>query len=144
VISEPPDLDENFIYAKERRLIEEVKKELAVGRKVQMFAVYTRKRDVTGRLQQLLLNEGIRAEILTAEIPPEQRETWYERKLQQGMQVCISHPRLVSTGLDYVESEPRRLSALSLETSALFADSRSRRGTARRCSVSANPTITLP
>jgi superfamily II DNA or RNA helicase len=100
VISEPPDLDENFIYAKERRLIEEVKKELAVGRKVQMFAVYTRKRDVTRRLQQLLLNEGIRAEILTAEIPPEQRETWYERKLQQGMQVCISHPRLVSTGLD--------------------------------------------
>ena len=65
-----------------------------------MFAVYTRKRDVTRRLQQLLLNEGIRAEILTAEIPPEQRETWYERKLQQGMQVCISHPRLVSTGLD--------------------------------------------
>jgi hypothetical protein len=63
-------------------------------------AVYTRKRDVTRRLQQLLLNEGIRAEILTAEIPPEQRETWYERKLQQGMQVCISHPRLVSTGLD--------------------------------------------
>jgi hypothetical protein len=100
VISEPVDLDENFIYAKERRLIEEVKNELASGRKVQVFAVYTRKRDVTRRLQQLLLNEGVRAEILTAEIPPEQREAWYERKLQQGMQVCLAHPRLVSTGLD--------------------------------------------
>jgi hypothetical protein len=100
VISEPPDLDENFIYAKERRLIEEVKNELASGRKVQIFAVYTRKRDVTRRLQQLLLNEGIRTEVLTAEISPEQREAWYERKLQQGMQVCLAHPRLVSTGLD--------------------------------------------
>lgn len=103
IISEPADLDENVIYAKERRLIEEVKKELASGRNVQMFAVYTRKRDVTRRLQQLLLNEGIRAEVLTAEISPEQRETWYERKLQQGMQVCISHPRLVSTGLDLIQ-----------------------------------------
>jgi hypothetical protein len=105
IISEPPDLDENFIYAKERRLIEEVKKELAGGRKVQIFAVYTRKRDVTRRLQQLLLNEGIRTEVLTAEISPEQREAWYERKLEQGMQVCLSHPRLVATGLDYVEYE---------------------------------------
>lgn len=103
VISEPADLDEKFIYAKERRLIGEVKKELASGRNVQMFAVYTRKRDVTHRLQQLLVNEGIRVEILTTEISPEQREAWYERKLQQGMQVCIAHPRLVSTGLDLIQ-----------------------------------------
>ncbi|MCZ2079324.1 MAG: helicase C-terminal domain-containing protein [Bryobacterales bacterium] len=103
VISEPADLDENFIYAKERRLIDETKKEIASGRNVQVFAVYTRKRDVTRRLQQLLLNEGIRTEVLTAEISPEQREAWYERKLRQGMQVCISHPRLVSTGLDLIQ-----------------------------------------
>ena len=32
VISDPPDLDEDFIYAKERRLVEEVKAELAQGR----------------------------------------------------------------------------------------------------------------
>jgi hypothetical protein len=100
VISEPADLDENFVYAKERRLIEEVKKELAKGRNVQVFAVYTRKRDVTRRIQHLLLNEGIRAEVLSADVAPEQRESWYEKKLQQGMQVCIGHPRLISTGLD--------------------------------------------
>jgi hypothetical protein len=28
---------------------------------------------------------------LTAEISPEQREVQYERKLQQGMQVCLAH-----------------------------------------------------
>ena len=65
-----------------------------------MFAVYTRKRDVTRRLQELLRNEGIRAEVLTAETPPEQREAWYERQLRNGMQVCICHPKLVQTGLD--------------------------------------------
>jgi hypothetical protein len=100
VISEPADLDQNHVYAKERRLIEEIKSELANGRNVQVFAVYTQKRDVTRRLQELLRNEGIRVEVLTAETPPEQREAWYERQLRNGMQVCICHPKLVQTGLD--------------------------------------------
>lgn len=67
------------------------------------YAVYTRTRDVTRRLQRLLIAEGIQAEVLTAEVPPEQRESWYERHLKAGMQVCICHPKLVQTGLDYVE-----------------------------------------
>jgi hypothetical protein len=58
-----------------------------------VFAVYTQKRDVTRRMQNLLLKEGIRAEVLTADVPPEQREAWYEKKLAQGMQVCICHPK---------------------------------------------------
>jgi SNF2 family DNA or RNA helicase len=37
VISEPADLDENVVYAKERRLIEEVKKEVAKRRNVQVM-----------------------------------------------------------------------------------------------------------
>ena len=76
---------------------------LACGRKVQVYAVYTRTRDVTRRLQRLLTAEGIRAEVLTAEVPPEQRESWYERHLKAGMQVCICHPKLVQTGLDLLE-----------------------------------------
>jgi superfamily II DNA or RNA helicase len=103
VIAEPADLDQEFVYAKERRLIEEIEQELARGRKVQVFAVYTRKRDVTRRLQELLLKAGIRAEVVTAETPPEQREAWYERHLRNGMQVCICHPKLVQTGLDLLE-----------------------------------------
>src|SRR6185503_1939475 len=54
VISEPADLDKNDVYAKERRLVEEIQKELTAGRNVQVFAVYTQKRDVTRRLQELL------------------------------------------------------------------------------------------
>jgi hypothetical protein len=65
--------------------------------------VYTKKRDVTQRWKQLLVREGIRVEVLTTDVPPEARETWYERQLRNGMQVCICHPKLVQTGLDYVE-----------------------------------------
>src|SRR4030095_15375284 len=102
VIANPPDLDEHFSYAKERRLIEDCKKELDLGRKLQIYAVYTQKRDVTRRLKDLLVREGIHAEVLTADVPPEQRESWYERHLKSGMQVSICHPRLVMTGLDLI------------------------------------------
>ncbi|MCZ2154478.1 MAG: hypothetical protein LC114_11360 [Bryobacterales bacterium] len=100
VISDPPDLPQEYIYAKERRLIDEVKAELRQGRRVQVFAVYTQKRDVTQRLKSLLTREGIHCEVLTTAVPPEAREAWYERQLKAGMQVCIAHPRLVATGLD--------------------------------------------
>lgn len=100
VIAEPEDLDERIHYAKERRLVDECKSELARGRRLQIYAVYTQKRDVTRRLQALLQSEGIRAEVLTADVAPELREAWYERQLRNGMQVCICHPKLVQTGLD--------------------------------------------
>jgi len=100
VISDPPDLDKDFIYAKERRLVEEVKAELAQGRRCQVFAVYTQKRDVTQRLKNILSREGIRVEVLTTAVPPEAREAWYERQLKAGIQVCLAHPKLVATGLD--------------------------------------------
>jgi hypothetical protein len=55
---------------------------------------------VTRRLESILAEEGIRVAVLTTKVAPEQRECWYERQLQAGMQVCIAHPRLVQTGLD--------------------------------------------
>jgi hypothetical protein len=102
LISRPADLDEAFVYAKERRLVEEIQSELSRGRLCQVFAVYTQKRDVTQRLKELLAREGIRVEVLTADVPPEHREAWYDRQLRNGMQVCICHPKIVQTGLDLI------------------------------------------
>jgi hypothetical protein len=87
-------------YAKERKLIECIKADLARGRKCQIYAVYTAKRDVTGRLERVLSQEGIRVSVLTSQVAPDQREAWYERRLRDGMQVCVAHPRLVSVGMD--------------------------------------------
>lgn len=44
LISRPADLDEAFVYAKERRLLQEIQSELSRGRLCQVFAVYTQKK----------------------------------------------------------------------------------------------------
>jgi hypothetical protein len=103
LIAQTPDLSEEYVYAKERRLVEEVKAELAGGRRCQIYAVYTQKRDVTRRLERILTNEGIRAAILTTDVPPETREAWYDRQLRGGVQAVVCHPKLVQTGLDLIE-----------------------------------------
>ncbi len=99
-IARPRDLDQAMVYAKERRLVEEVKKSVASNRGVQIYAVYTQKRDVTARLAEILSKEGLRVAVLKAEVKPELREAWYERKLREGVQVFVCHPKLVALGLD--------------------------------------------
>ena len=105
------DLDKNLAYAKERALIEEVKAQLARGRKCQVFAVYTHKHDVTSRVEQLFLREGIRTAILRASVATHKREAWYREQLRRGyreqlrrgIDVCICHPKIVETGLDLLD-----------------------------------------
>jgi len=103
LIAEPEDLDEGVLYAKERRLLEEAKSSLSRGRKAHVFAVYTRTRDVTRRLERILQREGIRVAVLTSDVKPELREAWYERQSRQGVQVVIGHPKLCCLGLDLLE-----------------------------------------
>src|SRR5579859_2889508 len=103
VIAEPRDLPEDRIYSKERRLIEEIRKELAEGRRCQVFAVYTQKHDVTARLQRILSNEGLRTAVLRASVDTSKREAWYARQVKEGVQVVICHPKLVETGLDLLD-----------------------------------------
>jgi superfamily II DNA or RNA helicase len=103
VIAETRDLPEEQLYSKERRLIEEIKRELAEGRRCQLFAVYTQKHDVTSRLERVLRNEGIRTAVLRASVDTSKREAWYARQITEGVQVVISHPKLVETGLDLLD-----------------------------------------
>jgi len=103
VIAETQDLPQEQLYSKERRLIEEIKKELAEGRRSQVFAVYTQKHDVTARLQRILSNEGIRTAVLRSSVDTSKREAWYARQIKEGVQVVISHPKLVETGLDLLD-----------------------------------------
>ncbi len=68
-----------------------------------MFAVYTQKHDVTARLQRILSNEGIRTAVLRSSVDTSKREAWYARQIKDGVQVVISHPKLVETGLDLLD-----------------------------------------
>src|SRR5882762_5200280 len=103
VIAKTLDLPEDALYSKERRLIEEIKKELAEGRRCQLFAVYTQKHDVTARLERILTNEGIRTAVLRASVDTSKREAWYARQIKEGVEVVISHHKLVETGLDLLD-----------------------------------------
>ncbi len=80
VIADTRDLPEDHLYSKERRLIEEIKKELAEGRRCQVFAVYTQKHDVPARLQRILSNEGIRTAVLRSSVDTSKREAWYGQR----------------------------------------------------------------
>jgi len=101
-IAHPQDLDETCIYAKERRLVEECKKSVTSGRKIQVYAVYTQKRDVTARLDGILSRAGLHVAVLKADVKPEAREAWYEKKLREGVDVFVCHPKLVALGLDLI------------------------------------------
>ena len=103
VIAETRDLPEDQLYSKERKLIEEIKKELAEGRRCQLFAVYTQKHDVTARVQRILSNEGFRTAVLRSSVDTSKREAWYARQIKEGVQVVISHPKMVETGLDLLD-----------------------------------------
>src|SRR2546423_812048 len=58
LIAETPNLNESHVYAKERRLVEEVKSELRRGRRCQIYAAYTKQRAVTCWLERTLTSAG--------------------------------------------------------------------------------------
>ena len=93
-------MTDEVIYPKERELINDIRAELAQGRKCQVFATYTGKHDVVGRLDTVLRGAGFRVAVLRPTVATDKREAWYERQLSQGVDVVICHPRLVETGLD--------------------------------------------
>ena len=81
-------------------MIGDIRAELAQGRKCQVFATYTGKHDVVGRLDTVLRGAGFRVAVLRPSVATDKREAWYERQLSLGVDVVICHPRLVETGLD--------------------------------------------
>ena len=38
--------------------------------------------------------------MLTSDVPPEKREGWFSQRLREGVQVTISHPKIIETGMD--------------------------------------------
>jgi hypothetical protein len=57
-------------------------------------------KDVTSRLEKLLMDEGIDTEVLRYTVNPEKREEWIKDKVDSGVQAVIANPKLVQTGLD--------------------------------------------
>lgn len=102
----PKDLPRSIVYPKERKLIEICKREASAGNQTWVFANMTDKRDIQSRLSELLEKEGLKTRILRAKsVQTRDRIEWIEKN-GKGVDVMISHPQPVMTGLDFLSKSP--------------------------------------
>ena len=103
LIVQLPPLDAERVYPKEQQLIDLVAQERLAGRRVLVYATHTGTRDITGRLETLLTRHGFKTAVMKADrVQPKQREAWVTKRVEEGIDVLICHPRLVQTGLDLI------------------------------------------
>ena len=97
---EPLDMgDFDTIGAKEQAVLDIVRRKVAQGERVLVYTSWTRT-DSQQKLLKLLTGAGYRTEIMSEKIRPRAREEWVQKRLSAGLQVLITNPSLVETGLD--------------------------------------------
>ena len=95
-----PYVDTDQPLPKEARLIEIAQAEKASHRKIVLLIEQTTTRPLPNRLVPLLKKHGIRATYLdTKRVQASSREEWIEKHAYE-MDVLITHPKAVETGLD--------------------------------------------
>jgi hypothetical protein len=104
VIAAVPPLPDDRLYPKEEALLELVRRERLEGRRVLIYITHTASRDISPRLESVLGGAGLRVATLKSDtVSADRREEWLARKVKQGLDVLLVHPRLVQTGLDLVD-----------------------------------------
>jgi hypothetical protein len=98
-VTTPPTLDRDTLWPKERKLLEILAEEKAQGRQVWTFCTYTSTHPVLGRLEKIIQEGGYTVRVLDADkVPTRSRSAWIARNAP-GVDVIISHPQPVRTGL---------------------------------------------
>ncbi|MFA0077686.1 SNF2-related protein [Vibrio artabrorum] len=104
VLAHIPQLfDEQTPMPKEEALIAMVKANKQQGRRTLVYTTYTGKRDTASRLKSLLGATGIKCTVLRSTVKTEDREDWILEQVDRGVEVIITNPELVKTGLDLLE-----------------------------------------
>ena len=91
--------DFSRLFPKEEKVLELVRQKMANGERVLIYTSWTRT-DSQQKLLKLLQENGYRTEILAPQIATEKREEWVDKRVKNGLQVLITNPRCVETGLD--------------------------------------------
>lgn len=105
-VATPPDLAADIIRPKEQALIDLIRSEKANRRKVWVYVQFTDKHDVQARLERLLKEASFRVGTLRSSVALNRREEWIAKHAPQ-LDVVLSHPRLVETGLDLFDKAGR-------------------------------------
>jgi hypothetical protein len=87
------------LHEKDNSVLDVVQKKTAEGGRVLVYTSWIRT-DTQDKLTKLLSENGYRVSVLTSSIPPNRREEWVENQVIDGIQVLITNPSLVETGLD--------------------------------------------
>lgn len=99
-LAEPPQLGAiGDLRPKDAFILLKVAEKIAKGERVVIYTSWVRL-DTQKKLAGLLRDQGISVQVLTASVPTEKREDWLAKKEAEGVQVLITNPTLVSTGLD--------------------------------------------
>src|SRR5690606_18444333 len=96
-----PGLPDDFTGPKEEEIIELCLQEKAQGRRVLLLCQQTDTLDIQPEWQEMLEAAGLKAAILRA--APNKREAWVEKQVKAGVNVIITHPRKVETGIDLLD-----------------------------------------
>ena len=91
------------VMPKEKKLLQILRQERKKGRRVLVYSVYTGTRDTTARLKSLLDQNGFKTAVLRATVDASRREDWLFEQVDRGVDVVITNPELVKTGLDMLE-----------------------------------------
>lgn len=96
----PKDISSfNELHEKDYSVLDVVKRKTEIGERVLIYTSWIRT-DTQEKLYNLLTKNGYRVSTLTASIPPNKCEEWVENQVKNGIQVMITNPSLVETGLD--------------------------------------------
>jgi superfamily II DNA or RNA helicase len=87
------------LHEKDLAVLDIVERKIKNGERVMIYTSWTRL-DTQDKLMKLLREKGYKAETLTVRVPPGKREEWVQKKVDDGLQVLITNPSLVETGLD--------------------------------------------
>ena len=99
-VIEPKDLsDIDELHEKDIATLDIVERKVKNGEKVLIYTSWV-KIDTQEKLLKLLEDKGYKVAVLEQRVKPEKREEWVEKQLEKGIDVLITNPSLVETGLD--------------------------------------------
>ena len=101
VVVQIPGLPGDQLFPKEKVIIDLILSHKKKGRRTLLFCQQTNTRDITGRWVKILAGAGLKAAVLRA--APDKREEWVDKQVEQGVDVIITHPKRVETGMDLLQ-----------------------------------------
>ncbi len=94
---------ENELSPKEKEVIEYIKQEKLVNRRVLVYTTYTGRRDTASRLKRLFEQNNFKTAVLRSTVGTDKREDWIIDQVDKNIDVMICNPELVKTGLDLLD-----------------------------------------